>query len=51
MALEAGVASDKKKAASGFSPVLAALAGRKEPVVSFLVILTGWQILSFILPP
>ena len=29
---------------------LAAVAGKKEPIISLLVILAGWQILSFFLP-
>jgi len=54
MALEAtrtGVAADKKREPKRFAPILAFLFARKEPVVSFLVILTGWQILSLMLPP
>lgn len=37
-------------ASTAASRVFAALTARKEPIVSFLAILMGWQILSFFLP-
>jgi NitT/TauT family transport system permease protein len=47
--------SDSKMAAAtgqgdALSRVVAAVAGKKEPVISFLVILALWQTLSFFLP-
>lgn len=47
--------SDTKETTSrehgdAFSWLVAAVAGKKEPIISLLVILAGWQTLSFFLP-
>ena len=34
-----------------FARALSALAGRKEPITSFVVILASWQAVSFFVPP
>jgi len=45
------IATDESQKPRWLSPVSVFLSTRKEPVISFLVILIGWQILSYLLPP